>query len=97
MKAKTLDKPFEIVYNDFRQDGGTLTQKEGMMKTENFESRISNGGGDVVLRTNGHEIWLSVEGDDGRGFTAYLPPRKVFELKGAIANLERMLNEGEFD
>jgi hypothetical protein len=67
------------------------------MKAENFESRLSNqSGGDIVLRTNGRECWLSVEGGDGRGLASYLTPAQVRELKAMLINWEHLYNDGCF-
>jgi len=68
-----------------------------MIHPENYESRVTlTSGPDIVLKTNGRELWLVVEGDDGRGLGAYLPPDKVRELKAVIVNWERLRELGAF-
>ena len=68
------------------------------MNPENFESRMygRNLSGPIVFRTNGRELWVGVEGDDGRALTAYLTVAQVHELKAMIANWEKLYYDGCF-
>jgi hypothetical protein len=66
-----------------------------IMNPENFESRLTSMGMDVVLRTDGRILRLFI-GAGGRGLTAYLPPLMVEELEAMLANWKNLYYGGAF-
>ena len=66
------------------------------MDAKHFESRLETRDNTLIFTTDGQQLTLFVEGDDGQGTYAHLTPEKVHELKALLVNWERLYFNGAF-
>ena len=74
-----------------------IQYREMKMNANHFESRIETRDNTMIFTTDGQQLTLFVEGDDGQGTYANLTPEKVHELKAVVRIWERLYFSGAFE
>ena len=67
------------------------------MDAKHFESQLETRDNTMIFTTDGQQLTVFVEGDDGQGTYATLTPEKVHELKSVLAVWERLYFTGAFE
>lgn len=67
------------------------------MDAKHFESRIETRDNTLIFTTDGQQLTLFVEGDDGQGTYTNLTSEKVHEIRAVVTIWHRMYYNGDFE